>query len=125
MEKLNNYVCDNLITLHAFEVDKETACEYTGLTDIDKNKIWESDIISFSHSRLKERENEWDFMPEYEEYRRNYMVEFVNTYCTYGLRVRNKSIHFRLSQATVSTHNAEVIGNIFDNPELLEGGEEE
>lgn len=103
----------------AYEVDPDTICQFTGIVDKNDKKIFEGDIISFSHSRLADGEDETDFMPEYEEYTRNYAVEFVNTYCTYGLRARNKSIHFKLSQATINTHNAKVIGNIYDNPELL------
>lgn len=87
--------------------------------DWNGRKIFEGDIISFSHSRIKKEEDELSFMPEYEEYNRNYAVEFVNTYYTYGLRARNKTIHFKLSQSTINTHNAKVIGDIFNNPELL------
>ena len=49
------------------------------------------------------------------------MVEFINTYVTYGLRLRNGSIHFPFKKATALQHEAEVIGNIYDNPELLGG----
>lgn len=82
-------------------------------------KIFDGDIISFSHSRIADEQDQIDFMPDYEEYARNYAVEFVNTYCTYGLRARNKSIHFKLSQATINTHNAKVIGNVYENADLL------
>ncbi len=105
--------------LEKYEVGSETVCQFTGLIDNNDKKIFEGDIISFSHSRLAEEKDERDLIPDYEEYTRNYVVEFVNTYCTYGLRARNKSIHFKLSQATINTHNAKVIGNIYDNPELL------
>jgi len=96
-----------------FEVDPETVCQYTGLIDKNGKKIWENDIIKFKHGG------------EFSEngiYFRNYVVEFINTYVTYGLRLRNKSIHFPFKQATASMHDAEVIGNVFDNPKLL-GGE--
>lgn len=104
-----------------FLIAQETICQYTGLHDKDGKEIYEGDIISFTHSKyIRDKENGlWGGMGETEEYTRNYAVEFVNTYCTYGLRARNKSIHFKLSQATINTHNAKVIGNIFDNPELL------
>lgn len=102
-----------------FLIDPNTVCQYTGLHDKNGKDIYEGDIISFSHSRIAEGKDKRDFMPDYEEYTRNYAVEFVNTYCTYGLRARNKSIHFKLSQATINMHNTKVVGNIYDNPELL------
>lgn len=83
-------------------------------------EIYEWDIVSFTHN-IEILKNRLLMIPSvYEEYTRNYVVEFVNTYCTYGLRARNKSIHFKLSQATINTHNVKVIGNIHDNSELLE-----
>lgn len=125
VEKLNNYVCDKLITLHAFEVDKETICEYTGLTDRNKNKIWENDIVLVEHSKLDKESDNTVFMPDIIEYTRNYAVEFVNKGGHCGYRCRNKSIHFAISGNTVYNHKIVVIGNVFDNSELLEGGEAE
>ena len=125
VEKLNNYVCDNLITLHAFEVDKETVCEYTQMTGINKNKIWENDIVLVKHSKLDKESDDTVFMPDIIEYTRNYAVEFVNKGGHCGYRCRNKSIHFAISGNTVYNHKIVVIGNVFDNPELLKGGETE
>ena len=96
-------------------IDPETVCQYTGLTDKNGGKIFEGDIVKFRHGGEFSERGMWY---------RNYVVEYVNTFCTYGLRFRNKSIHFPCKQATVSMHDVEVIGNIFDNPELLKGGTE-
>ena len=90
-------------------VYEDTLCQYTGLTDKDGNKIFEGDIVKFKHG------GEFDKKIYY----RNYAVEFINTYVTYGLRLRNGSIHFPFKKATALQHDAEVIGNIYDNPELL------
>lgn len=87
--------------------------------DWNGRRIFEGDVLSCSHSRLKEGEDERDFMPEYEEYTRNYAVEFVNKGGHCGYRCRNKSIHFTLTQNTVYNHDINVIGNLWDNPELL------
>lgn len=97
------------------EVDPSTICQCTGLKDKNGRKIFEGDIVRFKHGGKFHDKGIWY---------RNYVIEYVNTFCTYGLRFRNKSIHFPCKQATVSTHDVEVIGNIFDNPELLEGGAE-
>lgn len=90
--------------------------------DWNGRKIFEGNIISFIHTKWINEDDGFPVMDNFKKYTRNYAVEFVNTYCTYGLRARNKSIHFMLSQATTNAHNAKVIGNIFDNLELLKGG---
>lgn len=88
-----------------------TVRQYTGLKDKDGKKIFEGDIVRFRHG------GEFD---EKGIYFRNYEVEFINTFVTYGLRLRNKGVHFPFKQATATTHDAVVIGNSYDNPELLE-----
>ena len=98
---------------HTVFVDPETIGQFTGLTDKNGVKIFEGDIVRFKH--------DGDFGEKI--YYRNYAVEFINTYVTYGLRLRNRSIHFPFKQGTASQHDAEVIGNIYDNPELIEDGE--
>lgn len=87
----------------------DTLGQYTGLTDKNGTKIFEGDIVKFKHG------GEFDKTIYY----RNYVVEFINTYVTYGLRLRNGSIHFPFKKATASQHDAEIIGNIYDNPELM------
>lgn len=87
--------------------------------DWNGRKIFEGDIVSVSHSRIKKEEDDTTFMPEYEEYSRNYTVEFVNKGGHCGYRCRNKSIHFTLTQNTIYNHNIDVIGNLWDNTELL------
>lgn len=97
-----------------FLIDKETICQYTGLIDKNGKKIFENDIIKFKHGGKFSDKGIWY---------RNYAIEYINTFCTYGLRFRNKRIHFPCKQATVSMHDVEIIGNIFDNPELLKEAE--
>lgn len=114
---IQNHVPHHL--LKNYEVDPKTVCQYTGLTDKNGRKIFEGDIVSCSHNKIKKEEDSTVFMPEYEEYTRNYAVEFVNKGGHCGYRCRNKSIHFTLTSNTIYNHNVCVIGNLWDNPELL------
>lgn len=103
---------NDLAALGFWAVDPSTVGRYTGLTDRNDVKIFEGDIVKFKHGGEFDKRG---------VYFRNYAVEFVNTFVTYGLRLRNRGIHFQFKQATSTMHDVEVIGNIHDNPELLEG----
>lgn len=111
-------IADNMVL-----VNKETLCQYTGMDDKNEKKIWENDIVVCEHKKYPEnkRDLEFPFFPEPIKYKRNYKVEFVNTGFNYGYRLRNKSIHFMLNGNVIYNHNVRTVGNIFDNPELLEG----
>lgn len=99
-----------------YRVDPSTICRCTELKDKNGKLIWENDIVSFVHEKYAT--DTLDFAAH--KYTRNYVIEFEKTFCNYGLRFRNKSTHFRCTQATLCTHDCEVIGNSIDNPELLE-----
>lgn len=105
-----------------FRCDGNTVCQYTGLTDKNGKKIWENDIVCVTHEKYQDCDEmeTYQLLPEIESYKRNYSVEFVNSGSRYGCRVRNKSIHFMLTRNVIFNHKVEVIGNIFDDKELLE-----
>lgn len=106
---------------------KDTICQCTGLKDKNGKLIWENDIVRFKHEKFDFNDGlePWErtCLPNKKEYERNYTVEFCNTSTHYGLRFRNGSIWFMVHRMTIVMHDVEVIGNIFDNPELLEVGE--
>lgn len=106
-----------------YKVVPFTICQCTGLKDKNGKLIWENDIVRFKHEKFDFKDELEPFertcLPNKKEYKRNYVVEFCNTPTHYGLRFRNGSIWFMVHKMTVVMHDTEVIGNIFDNPELL------
>lgn len=93
-------------------VDPETVCEYTGLTDKNGRKIFENDFVS---CRQYIGGNWVEYCIE-----RGY-VEMKHG--AFGLH--RKQGYYRPFKDWLEDYEYEVIDNIFDNPELLEGGESE
>ena len=79
-------------------VEESTICQYTGLTDKNGNKIWENDVVIGDFGYVKGR----------------YIIRWF----------ANKAKFDFPTDATIIENEYEVIGNIFDNPELLKGGAE-
>jgi uncharacterized phage protein (TIGR01671 family) len=105
-------------------VDESTICQYTGLTDKNGNKIWENDVVEVW---WKQRTLKNDYEPQ----RHKAKIEFGNPNSLYswGYQLHfvkdfpfNPDILFWIDMEEAGAY-CEVIGNIFDNPELLGGGE--
>jgi uncharacterized phage protein (TIGR01671 family) len=87
--------------LYSIEVDPETVGQYTGLKDKNGTKIFEGDIV---------------LLKGYDE---PYQVVFDEScFQAYSDSVRYAMDNFY-------AHDIEVIGNIYDNPELLGGKEDD
>lgn len=102
------YGCDKPII--AYDVDKETVGQYTGLTDKNGKKIFEGDIVRYNQTDGAK----WNGKP---------------IICTGKVVYNDKTASFAVNSIDeIGTKNydyfpiknIEVIGNIHDNPELLE-----
>ena len=111
-----NYINDKSLE-GEFLVDENTICQYTGLTDKNGKKIFEGDIL---------RGFQYPFCHDGEY---NYYAEIFFADCSFMTYThKNPSSCVRgisdgnteLMECWVS-EDWEVIGNIYDNPELLEG----
>lgn len=106
-----------------FIVHPDTIGQYTGMIDKNGNKIFEGDIVAFTfHSDLAEHA----CLGERPQITKNYVILFYDgcfwmkgivvpdglTTLLYGERIMLKSLW---------KHRVEVIGNIYDNPELTKG----
>lgn len=83
-----------------FEVDRETVGQFTGLTDRNGVKIFEGDIVNYNGE------------PGY--------VVFDKDNAAFLIFFKTWNAGF---DSIYCDRNAEVIGNIYDNPELLEVSE--
>ena len=86
-------------------VDIETICQYTGLTDKNGNKIWENDLIE-----VKNGKSHFISQIEWDDWCKGFMFQDTKTTaCGMDAFSDSGCYHF----------DYEVIGNIFDNPELI------
>lgn len=85
------------------EVDPFTICQYIGLTDNNGEKIWENDICIIHSSNIDEEDG-------------YFTVEWDDDSGRFILNGDSLTVDFD----NFYGHECEVIGNIFDNPELLE-----
>lgn len=107
------YLCDeNYINSPELEgeflIDPETVCQYTGLTDKNGRKIFEGDIV---------RENVED-AEETGTDKFIYSVLYSEEHTAFTTSDVIGEGYFEPLAEYISG-NAEVIGNIFDNPELI------
>lgn len=101
----NYYLSENGLEREPFEyeIDPDTLCQYTGLTDKNGKKIWENDICEMVYNGVVYV----------------YVVVWDKTELDFK-GTNGKENYGRNFEYLGCCEEIEVIGNIFDNPELLE-----
>lgn len=94
-------------------VEPETICHYTGLTDKNDEKIFEGDICEFSVFDYNGHDTQYKGVIVYDGSR--FMLWKSKDSEYYG-----DDGGFDLDWTVAQDDEFEVIGNIFDNPELVE-----
>ena len=95
------------------QINSETICQYTGLTDKNGNKIWENDVVVYDNSPYS----------IYCEPHTGQIVHRNGCLCYKFLLYGSVTYKSFLSDDFFEI-KCKVIGNIFDNPELVKEGTE-
>jgi uncharacterized phage protein (TIGR01671 family) len=106
-----HYIEENMwnAEIYAIEVEPDTICQCTGLKDKNGNLIWENDIIAYWDTYSTENgQAEADCIGKV-----MWDDETLSFYVTNRLSAESHEVLDECS----------VIGNVFDNPELLESEE--
>ena len=108
-----------------YSVRSETVGQFTGLTDKNGKKIFEGDIL-----RAKVYETEIEDSPVFgrNKIRTGNKIDAVwtveyknfNASCGYFIYGKDRRFNRLLTYSVIFNNECEVIGNVYDNPDLLE-----
>ena len=92
-----------------YEIDPSTICQCTGLKDKNGTLIWENDIVKFDVYYYEKLDS--SIISQ---------IKWCNDLCALSLVVNGRGTRGTLGHLMCLNKEIEVIGNVFDNPELLE-----
>lgn len=141
-DNIVHYICQNMAICKLFEkeennmyftdveIDPSTLCQFIGMTDKNGNKIWENDIALtqefYDKPYAKNRKSKKHIgIVKYDIYSGNFYNNETGKYdkrkeydAKWSIKVKDygKFIH----SSWGDFFDCEVIGNVFDNPELLQ-----
>lgn len=100
-------------SLQGFEVDPSTICQCTTFTDRNGNLVWENDYLK----EFTGEGNDWEIA-------KVILGEYCLSlgWCQAGVKSLNQ-YNTNLFKCALNRYDAskcEIVGNVFDNPELLE-----
>lgn len=136
--KINHFICTGKIKLDGalkgiiapemYEIDPDTLCQYTGITDKSGQKIWENDVLR-GHGNEKDLSKAvfgGFYVIDVETLE---IVDSVVGWHTEVIETDETSkcepfnLPMPLTEFYINRSEYEVIGNIFDDPELVGGAE--
>jgi len=104
------YISTKEKSFYEYEIDQDTVGQFTGLVDKNGKEIFEGDIVSFYPD---------EFWKQYRS-----VVVYKEERCRFELKCGDKFMHNVLHNH-LSMVDVVVIGNIFDDKQLLKGGDNE
>lgn len=105
------YISNKAGAPFAFEVRPDTICQCTGLKDKNGKLIWENDVIKYHFGNAYAQIRYGAYQSCFD----NQKTEHIGFYVDWSeSRNYRKDLGYWINMV-----NAEVVGNIFDNPELI------
>lgn len=101
---------DSIRNLVPCRENSHVVCLYTGLKDINGREIYEGDICRHGYT------NNYG-----NDFYNNSVVAYFEKDCCFGLvkHSYNPKMYNRITENMIKRNNIEVIGNLYENPELL------
>ena len=94
------------------QIDPDTLCQYTGLADKNGQKIWENDVVKYHFGNDVAPIKFGEYQSCFDSIKAGHIGFYLDWDCKKALR---KDLGY-----WVNIIDCNVVGNLFDHPELLE-----